>query len=78
MEKYYTQYTEHRAAVPPSVLPQCLAKSLYDDSIDASDLSVILQHCERHMNAPSVTDEQAVAIERYTRQQHQSSAWYEY
>ncbi|KAJ8270439.1 hypothetical protein GJAV_G00114720 [Gymnothorax javanicus] len=78
MEKYYAHYTQHTAAVPPSALSPCLAKSLFDDSIDATDLSVVLLACEKHMNAVSVTDEQAVAIEKYTRQQHQSSMWYDF
>ncbi|XP_052454751.1 uncharacterized protein LOC128015093 [Carassius gibelio] len=78
MEKYYAQYTQHTAAAPSSALPPCLAKSLYDESIDASDLSAVLLACEKHINAVSVTEEQAVAVEEYTRQQHLSSAWYDY
>ncbi len=77
MEKYYAQYTQNTAAAPSSALPQCLAKSLYDESIDASDLSAVLQVCEKHIYAVSVTDEQAAAVEEYTRQQHLSSAWYD-
>ncbi|CAK6984995.1 uncharacterized protein LOC113068417, partial [Scomber scombrus] len=55
MEKYYTQYKEYRAAAPPSVLPQCLAKSLYDDSIDARDLKAS-QYCHEAGVLPTYTD----------------------
>lgn len=76
MEKYYAQYTQHTAAAPSSALPPCLAKSMYDESLDASDLSAVLLACEKNMNAVCVMDEQASAVEEYTSQQHLSCAWY--
>ncbi|KAI2645898.1 Leucine carboxyl methyltransferase 1 [Labeo rohita] len=51
MKKYYAQYAQHIAAAPSSALLPCLAKSLYDESINASDLSAVLLSCEKHMNA---------------------------
>ncbi|KAK9977073.1 hypothetical protein ABG768_018894, partial [Culter alburnus] len=61
MEKYYAQYTQHTASAPSSALPPCLAKSLYDESIDASYLSAVLLACGKNMNAVCVMDEQAAA-----------------
>ncbi|KAI2648151.1 Endospore coat-associated protein YheD [Labeo rohita] len=56
MKKYYAQ---HIAAASSSALPPCLAKSLYDESTDASDLSAVLLAFEKHIN-PDYVIQQAL------------------
>uniref|UniRef100_A0A3P9B140 YqaJ viral recombinase domain-containing protein n=1 Tax=Maylandia zebra TaxID=106582 RepID=A0A3P9B140_9CICH len=68
-----THYTAH--TVQSSKLPLSLA-CLRNTSAQSLGLNELQLHCEKYVNAATVTQEQAEAIEVRTRLQHKSPEWY--
>lgn len=71
-EEYYRHYAD---PVKPCIVPKSL-QLLRDPGKDGCELSVLHQYCEGLRHTVAVSETQAAAVEKKTRQQHKSNGWY--
>ena len=74
-EDYMNRHHSYANPVEPLVLPSSL-HAIRVKSMDDCDLSVLRQHCEGLKGIAAVSEAQAAAVEKHTRGQHLSNAWF--